>query len=310
MIDLQHQPVMLQEAISALNPQSEKIYLDGTLGGAGHAVTLSTQLDETNILIGLDQDPVALEKASSRLANTPSQIILLKGNFGDLQAHLKTAGVQLITGGILLDLGVSDFQIKVPERGFSFMHEAPLDMRMNPDQALTAATIVNTWPVKEMADCFYQFSDERLSRPIARAIEAARPIETTTQLAELLRSIYRQKGVKAHNIHPATRVFQALRIAVNGEFKVLTQFLEQLPDALSPGARIAIITFHSGEERLVKHWFREACADCMCPPRQPLCTCSHQQTFKAIGKPKKPSTHEIEQNPQARSARLWVFERL
>ncbi len=307
---IEHTSVLREEAVQALNPTYGKTYIDGTLGGGGHAKHLCNLLDATSTLIGIDQDPVALAQAQEKLANCPPTLKLVQGNFGNLLTLLLQVGLPKIDGGILLDLGVSDFQIKHPERGFSFLHAAPLDMRMDPNGPQTAADLVNTLPAKDLANLFYQYADEKLSRSIASAIVNARPIENTLALAKIAENIYRQKGIKAQKIHPATRIFQALRIAVNQELQMLESCLNQLPNILLPGAHVAIITFHSIEDRMVKQFFRVACAPCICPPQQPICTCQHQATFKAMGKPIVPTDQEVQDNPQSRSAKLRVYERI
>lgn len=306
--EIRHTSVLLEEAIQALNPRPGKIYLDGTLGGGGHARRLCEELDESACLIGIDQDPVALEEARRTLTTCHASLRLVQGNFGQIRRILVDLGIFRIDGGLLLDLGVSDFQIRAPERGFSFRYKAPLDMRMNPDLSVTAQDLVNNLPASELAALFWKNADEKLSRQIAGAIVKARPIQDTLQLASIAEAIYRRYGVKARNIHPATRIFQALRIAVNREIEMLEQFLDQLPDILAPGTRVALITFHSIEDRLVKRYFRLASTGCICPPRQPTCTCNHAATLKLIGKPIQPQESEILRNPQARSARLRVAE--
>lgn len=307
---MEHTPVLLHEAIEALQPRPDRVYVDATLGGGGHARRLCQFLDETNTLVGIDQDPLALSKAKEVLQDCPSPLHLLHGNFSDLPHLLRTLQINQVDGGVLLDLGVSDFQIKTPDRGFSFRHAAPLDMRMDPSLPTTAETMVNTLSAQALADCFYRYADERLSRPIATAILSARPIRDTRHLAQIVEAVYRQKGVPKQKIHPATRVFQALRIAVNQELEHLEALLHQLPGLLAPGARVAIITFHSLEDRLVKQFFRTASASCICPPQTPVCTCNHIPTLHIVGRPVVPSPEEIEHNPQARSAKLRVAEHL
>ncbi len=307
---LQHTTVLLEEAVEALLPRPNLAYVDATLGGGGHARRLCEHLDRSNALVGIDQDPVALEKARASLAGCGTDVILKQGNFRNLHSLLIEAGFPKIDGGILMDLGVSDFQLGEAARGFSFSQEAPLDMRMSPEMHQTAAELVNTMDPKSLANLFYKYADEKLSRQIASAIANARPITTTRQLAQIAEGIYRQKGVKAQNIHPATRIFQALRIAVNQEMEALESVLEQLPSILLPGARVAIITFHSLEDRMVKQYFREASAVCLCPPRQPLCTCQHQPTFSLVGKPIFPSDAELQASPKSRSAKLRIAERI
>ncbi len=307
---MQHTSVLLTEAVSALNPRPGKCYVDATLGGGGHALQLCSFLDASNHLIGIDQDPVALAHAQARLAACATRMDFLQGNFGRLGSVFRDLDLECIDGGILLDLGVSDFQLGDAARGFSFRHAGPLDMRMDPSQTQTAADLINTLSARDLANLFFRHADEKLSRPIADAIVAARPFETTEALATLVDSIYRQKGVKAHNIHAATRVFQALRMVVNQELPMLSQFLNDLPNLLSPGARVVIITFHSLEDRLVKKAFRLAAAECLCPPKQPICTCTHTPMLRIIGKSVFPSEAEVKQNPHARSAKLRVAERI
>jgi 16S rRNA (cytosine1402-N4)-methyltransferase len=303
-----HTPVLLHQAICALQPQPGKLYVDGTLGGGGHALELLKFLDNSNYFLGIDQDPVALERAKELLLGH-SNIRFSHGNFSQLLKHLLEHGFSQVDGGVLLDLGVSDFQIKAPERGFSFMHEAPLDMKMNPDNPVDAQYLVNESSEETLATLLYQYGDERYSRQIAKRIVQERPVVTTTQLAKLICDVYGSRA-KQSKIHPATRSFQALRIAVNREQESLAQFLEAIPSLLKPGARLAIISFHSGEDRVVKHQFRAWCNTCTCPPRQPICTCQTTPMFKAVGKDIAPDAEEIAANPQSRSARLRMVERL
>jgi 16S rRNA (cytosine1402-N4)-methyltransferase len=304
-----HIPVLLEEAVAMLNPRPKALFVDATLGGGGHAKRLCDFLDGTNTVLGIDQDPVALDIAAKTLSGCKAGIKLIRGNFAEIGQILAKAGYGAVDGGILLDLGVSDFQLKAPERGFSFQQDAPLDMRMDPEQRLSAYDLVNTVSPEELAGILYRYGDEKLSRPIAAAVINARPVETTAQLARIVSRVYRQKGIR-QKIHPATRVFQALRIAVNDELACLDRFLAQLPDILAPGARVAIITFHSLEDRRVKQVFRKESAHCICPPKQPVCTCNHRPTLRVLGKPLTSSADEIRQNPQARSAKLRVAERL
>lgn len=305
-----HTTVLLEETVAALNPQPGKTYADATLGGGGHSALLSRSLDASNDLIGIDQDAHALALARERLQDCPATLTLIQGNFGKLHSLLIAHGYPRIDGGIMLDLGVSDMQLSQPERGFSFSHPGPLDMRMNAQGDLTAEEIVNHWPQADIANLLHRNADERLSRQIASAIVQARPLKTTHDLARIAESVYRKKGVQAKNIHPATRTFQALRMAVNREVEMLTACLEQLPRILLPGARAAIITFHSIEDRLVKQAFRLGSATCLCPPQQPICTCTHQAIYKLIGKPVTASATEVDASPKSRSAKLRVVERI
>jgi 16S rRNA (cytosine1402-N4)-methyltransferase len=296
-----HQPVLLTEVLQALNPQPGKTYVDGTLGGAGHAAALLAQQPQAS-LIGFDRDAMALAVAKDRL---PASARLIQAPFAKLACYLSPLS---ITGGILLDLGVSSPQLDQADRGFSFMHNAPLDMRM--DQASdspTAAELLTTATETQLADWFKQYGEERLAKPIARAIKANLPTYTHA-LAELCRQSYRHFRIKEQQ-HPATRVFQALRIAVNGELDQLQGVLNQLPGLLAPGARVAIISFHSLEDRIVKQWMVQQAATCVCPPRLPVCQCGKVPTLRVLTKkPIMATTAETTQNPRARSAKLRVAE--
>lgn len=307
---IQHTSVLLHESVAALNPQPGRAYVDATVGGGGHSLALCAQLDESNDLICIDQDPVALAQAQARLENSPIPKHFAHGNFGDLHQLTIGLGFPRIDGGVLMDLGMSAFQVADPERGFSFRADAALDMRMNPENPVTAAQLVNTLSASQLAEILWKYADERLSRHIASAIVNERPFDSTLTLAKLIERIYHAKGIHNSHIHPATRSFQALRIAVNNEMDVLQNALDTLPTMLLPGARIAIITFHSLEDRMVKQAFRLASAECLCPPRQPLCTCGVVPSLKIIGKAVKPSAEEIKANPQSRSAKLRIAERI
>ncbi|MCA9806839.1 MAG: 16S rRNA (cytosine(1402)-N(4))-methyltransferase RsmH [Cyanobacteria bacterium HKST-UBA06] len=311
-----HASVLLAPAVQALvanqppTSLAHQVFVDATVGGGGHTLALSQALPPSARLIGLDQDPEAIERARSVLADAHPPVTLVTGNFGQLGAHLDALGVEYITGGILLDLGYSAFQIRSQTRGFSFQTDAPLDMRMSPTQPRTAADILNTWPEADLVALFKTMADERLARPIARVIgrqRAVAPIESTTELAKLVSKVYAQKGLgDKQRIHPATRVFQALRMAVNDEIPMLKTCLEHLNDRLAPGARAAIITFHSVEDRVVKQHFRHYSAPCLCPPGLPVCQCQAQPLYHKPQKPIVPGPDEIEANVQARSAKLRV----
>jgi 16S rRNA (cytosine1402-N4)-methyltransferase len=255
----------------------------------------------------MDVDPLALAIARDRLAPFESRAILVRSAYTELQAQLRILGWEKVNG-ILLDLGVSSMQLDTPERGFSFLKDAPLDMRFDPDSAVRADDLVNQWPERELADLIYRFGEERRSRQVARAIVKARPIHSTLRLAEVVAGATRSGRP---GIHPATRTFQALRIAVNQELQSVEAVLPQVVEALAPGGRVAVIAFHSLEDRIVKQYFRQESRDCLCPPRQPVCTCGHQATIKEITRrPLRPGEAEMQANPRARSARLRVAERL
>ena len=308
-----HQPVLLTSVIEALQPQAGGIYVDGTVGAGGHAAAILRASAPDGVLFGIDQDKSALQIATRRLAEFGDRVHLLHSNFDQLSQIAKQYQIPPATG-ILLDLGISSMQVDRPDRGFSFQADGPLDMRMDDTAGETAADLVNHLPESELADLIYQYGEERRSRRIARAIVRARPIWRTADLARIVaeataatrRTGKRQRRAK---IHPATRTFQALRIAVNDELNAVKRFLPQAIDLLKPGGRLAVISFHSLEDRIVKHYFRQEAQDCICPPEQPVCTCKHKATIRIITKrPIMPSSAELDGNPRARSAKLRVVE--
>jgi 16S rRNA (cytosine1402-N4)-methyltransferase len=302
-----HLPVLLAETIDALQPHSGGVYLDGTVGAGGHAEAILRASDPSGRLIGFDQDEQALIVARQRLAGFGERVALFHANFDQMKQVTLAQAIPL-ADGILLDIGVSSMQLDQAERGFSFREDAPLDMRMNQTAGQTAADLVNELGQDELANLIYQYGEERLSRRIARAIVQARPIERTQQLAEVIARAT-PGGGRRQKIHPATRTFQALRIAVNDELGALERVLPQALKLLKPGGRLAIITFHSLEDRLVKQFFRRESQDCICPPEQLICTCDHQASIKLITKrPVTAVTTEIDVNPRARSAKLRVVE--
>jgi len=302
-----HQPVLYHEIIHALQPRSPGIYVDGTVGAGGHARGIIEASSPDGKLVGFDVDPHALELAKEALAPYGDRVRLFRASYLSLGTTLQSLG-WIPVQGILLDLGASSMQFDTPERGFSFQKDAPLDMRFNPDSPVRAADIVNEASEQELADLIYRYGEERAARRIALAIVRARPIRTTRQLAALIEAILPRRG---RAIHPATRTFQALRIAVNDELNVIERTLPQTVEALAPGGRIAILAFHSLEDRIVKRFFQRESRDCICPPEQPICTCGHRATLKIITrKPVRPSEEEIRRNPRARSARLRVAEKL
>lgn len=302
-----HQPVLYQEVLEALQPQPGGFYLDGTVGLGGHAHGILEASSPDGQLLGLDVDPQALQLAGQRLAEYTSRIHLQHGSYGQLDEHLAAVGWSEVDG-ILLDLGASSLQFDRPERGFSFQKEGPLDMRFDPGSPLTADELVNSWPEADLADILFRYGEEPKSRRIARAILKARPLHSTMQLAEV---ITKAAGGRRSGIHPATRSFQALRIAVNRELETLEAALPQALAALKPGGRLAVISFHSLEDRTVKLFFRQEGRDCICPPEQLVCTCGHKASIQEITRrPIRPTSDEVNSNPRARSARLRVAERL
>lgn len=302
-----HEPVLYHEIIHYLRPHSGGRYVDCTLGSGGHAWGILEASHPTGQLLGMDVDPSALAMAGKYLEPFSERIKLLRASYVTLSQQIKAQGWENVDG-ILFDLGLSSMQIEVAERGFSFLREANLDMRFDPDEPITAADLVNTLPERELAKLLYKFGEESQARRISRAIVKARPIKTTLQLAEIVLAVTRHKK---GDIHPATRTFQALRIAVNRELEALQIALPQAIASLAPGGRVAVISYHSLEDRLVKQYFQLESKDCICPPEQPVCTCGHKASIKVITrKPIRPSQEEIARNPRARSACLRVAERL
>jgi len=307
-----HIPVLLDAVLDALRvaDRAGGQYVDGTLGAGGHAAAILSAVPNARLL-GLDRDPAALALARERLAPFGDRATIRHTSYeqiGDAVAAWSGSETAAVDG-ILLDLGISSMQVDDPARGFAFMHEGPLDMRFDPSSGgLTAADIVNTWQAEDIADVLFRYGEERHSRRIARAIVAARPLSTTRQLAEVIAAA--QRGPR-QKIHPATRSFQALRIAVNDELGAVERVLPAAIDCLQPGGRLAVISFHSLEDRIVKQTLKDEATDCICPPRQPVCTCDHRARVTLVTrKPLQADAAEIAANPRSRSARLRVVERL
>jgi 16S rRNA (cytosine1402-N4)-methyltransferase len=306
MVEAPHQPVLYHEIIHALQPNSPGYYVDGTVGAGGHARGILEACAPDGCLLGLDLDPQALALAREFLAPYGERVRLVQASYTSLLEVLRGEGWEGVQG-ILLDLGLSSMQMDNPERGFSFQVDAPLDMRFDPSRGLTAADLVNSLPETELADLLFRYGEEPRSRRIVQAIIQARPVTTTGQLAEIVARAYPERG----RTHPATRTFQALRIAVNQELEAVQEILPKAIEALSTGGRLAIISFHSLEDRIVKEYFRLESRDCICPPRQPVCTCGHKATLKeVVRKPITPGEAEIQVNPRARSAKLRIAEKL
>ncbi len=301
-----HRPVLLDETLDALAIRPDGVYLDGTAGGGGHSLAIASRLT-TGRLISLDRDPDAVAEASARLAGLPATVI--QANFCEMAAVLERLGLDGVDG-VLLDIGVSSHQLDAPERGFSYHHEAPLDMRMS-QSGTTAADLVNQWDAAALADIFYRYGEEKFSRQIARAIVRAReqsPIMTTTQLAELIANAV--PAAARRDGHPARRVFQALRIAVNGELDCLSEALDIAFDCLHVGGRLAVITFHSLEDRIVKLRYNDWRKGCVCPPDFPVCVCgSTPAASLVLRRPAEASPEELAANPRSRSARLRCVQK-
>jgi len=302
-----HLPVLYHESINILQPKSHGRYADGTLGAGGHSVGILKASQPNGQVLGLDIDDQALEIAKVRLSEFGDRVTLIKGSYANMNDHLGTIGWPCVDG-IILDLGLSSMQLDTTDRGFSFIKDAPLDMRFNKEQKLTAAEIVNTWSEKDLVKIIWEFGEEPKSRQIATSIITHRPLITTHELAAVVLQAYKGKRGK---VHPATRTFQALRMAVNKELDTLKSGLEEALSALCSGGRLAVISFHSLEDRMVKHFFQRESRDCICPPEQPVCTCGHKATLRLITKKTiHPSQEEVEKNPRARSARLRAAEKL
>jgi 16S rRNA (cytosine1402-N4)-methyltransferase len=301
-----HQPVLYHEIILALRPHSSGRYVDATLGAGGHAWGILTHSQPHGRLLGLDLDPQALALARERLSPFGDSAILRQASYTTLSTQLRVLGWENVDG-IVIDLGVSSMQLDTPERGFSFQSEGPLDMRFDPTHPLRAADLVNSWSERELADLLWRYGEEQQSRRIARAIVQARPLNTTQQLAEV---VSKAVGGRKSRIHPATHTFQALRIAVNRELDAVEAFLPQAVAALASGGRLAVIAFHSLEDRIVKQYFRSESRDCICPPQLPICTCGHKASLVEINRrPLEASEEEMTTNPRARSARLRIIEK-
>jgi 16S rRNA (cytosine1402-N4)-methyltransferase len=309
-----HVPVLLNEVLALMALQPGANAIDGTLGGAGHALGILEATSPDGRLLGLDADPAAIERAKGRLAQYGVRAVLRNTSFRNMLEVARPLGFAGVMG-VLLDLGLSSYQLDEGERGFSFSAGGPLDMRMDPANPLTADVIVNEWAQEDIAGIIYRFGEEGRSRRVARAIVEARPLKTTTQLAEVVaRALGGQRGQR---IHPATQVFQALRIAVNDELAALEATLPQTVELLGAGGRLAVISFHSLEDRIVKQFMQRESRDCICEPEPGrrgapfVCRCGHKASLRVITRrPLQPQEEEIRQNARSRSAKLRVAERL
>jgi len=306
-----HVPVLLEEAVSRLVVDPDGVYVDCTVGAGGHLVCLAGKLSEKATVVNIDKDTQVLEQARKNLSGISQRVILVHGDFRHLRALLKACGINEVNG-VLLDLGVSSFQIDDAARGFSYQGEGPLDMRMDTEQQLSAWHLVNQWPEEQLAEIIRDFGEERYARRIAREIAKEREIKPINTTSELVRVINRAVPSQAkRDKHPARRTFQALRIAVNDELGALQEVLPQAVELLVTGGRIAVITFHSLEDRIVKNFFKRESLGCVCPHEQPVCTCNHRPVLKILTKrPVIPSESELADNPRSRSAKLRVAEKL
>ena len=310
-MEFHHVSVLLEECIAGLNIRPDGIYLDGTLGGAGHSSRIVSCLT-TGRLIGVDRDETALAFARERLAPYMDRVTLVHSNFKEVPGILEDLGIPGVDG-MLFDLGVSSPQLDDALRGFSYMADAPLDMRMDRSEGLSAYEIVNQWPREELRRILFEYGEERYAPLIAAAIERRRgekPIETTLQLVDVIRGAVPAKALREKQ-HPAKRTFQAIRIAVNDELGSVSTLMEAAVDCLNPGGRLAVITFHSLEDRIVKTAMNAAAKGCTCPPDFPVCVCGKKPRVRVITrKPIEPSEAELNENPRSRSARLRICEKL
>lgn len=305
----EHVAVLFREVLDFLQPRSGGRYIDGTVGAGGHTAGILEASAPDGQLLAFDRDLEAIRFSRERLQQFGDRLHVVHASYGAM-AELAPAYGFAGVDGVLLDLGLSSRQLENAERGFSFLHDGPLDMRFDTTQGVTAATLVNRLPEKELADLFWRYGEEENSRRYARTIVARRPLQTTRDLAELIEEAA-PRAARRRRIHPATRLFQALRIAVNDELSELEQGLPAAIDLLRSGGRVAVISFHSLEDRYVKNLFRDLARDCVCPPRQPVCTCDTTPMVRLVTrKAVKAGEEEVSENPRSRSARLRVAEKL
>lgn len=306
-MDFHHVSVLLNETLDGLTIKPDGTYVDCTLGGGGHSHAIGERLSTEGMIIGLDQDVAALEAASRRLSDLSCQVKVIQTNFSNLKNALQEVGIHKVDG-FVFDLGVSSHQLDTADRGFSYMQDGPLDMRMNQSGALTAETIVNTYSSEDLYRIIWDYGEERWAKRIVQFILAAReevPITTTFQLVDIVKRAIPAKA-RQEGPHPAKRTFQALRIEVNQELQILHDAFVDAVSMLQAGGRIAVITFHSLEDRITKQTFKELAQGCTCPPNLPVCVCHHVPLVKAKNKAIEPSQKEVEENPRSRSAKLRV----
>ena len=307
----EHKSVLLEETIESLNIKPDGIYVDGTLGGGGHAFHVCERLGENGRLIGIDQDEAAIEAAGKRLSPFKDKVTIVRSNYENIGSVLEGLGIEKVDG-ICLDLGVSSYQLDTPERGFTYREDVPLDMRMDQRQEKTAADIVNTYSESELYRMIRDYGEDKFAKNIAKHIVRAReakPIETTGELTEIIKAAIPMK-MRVTGGHPAKQTFQAIRIELNRELEVLNQSIDTMIELLKPGGRLCIITFHSLEDRIVKTKFRNNENPCICPPDFPVCVCGRTSRGRVVTrKPIVPTEEEIEENSRAKSSKLRVFER-
>ncbi|MEN6413701.1 MAG: 16S rRNA (cytosine(1402)-N(4))-methyltransferase RsmH [Veillonellales bacterium] len=310
-MEFHHISVLLEESVSALVTDPAGIYVDCTLGGSGHAAQIVSRLQPAGRFVGIDQDPAAIHTGQIRLAKVACKVDIVQGNFQQMGNILQELHIDAVDG-IFFDLGVSSYQLDVAERGFSYMQDAPLDMRMNPTADLSAYHVINTYSVERLAQIIADYGEERWAKRIAKFIAEARlsaPVETTGQLVDIIKRAI-PAAARRDGPHPAKRTFQAIRIEVNNELGILPATFITAVDKLKPGGRLGIITFHSLEDRIAKKTLQSMAKGCICPPKLPVCVCGHKPQIKLLGKPIVPSEAEINANPRARSAKLRLAEKV
>lgn len=310
-MDFHHVSVLLEESVSALVTDPTGIYVDCTLGGSGHAIQIVSQLNSLGRFIGIDQDPAAIETGRARLANASCQVDIVQDNFQNLDRILNDLNISKVNG-ILFDLGVSSHQLDIAERGFSYMQDAPLDMRMNPTASFSAYDVVNDYSEEQLAQIIMQYGEDRWAKRIAQFIVAERinePIRTTGQLVIAIKKAI-PAAARRDGPHPAKRTFQAIRIEVNNELGILKEAFITSVERLAVGGRLCIITFHSLEDRIAKQTLQHMAKGCICPLSLPICMCNHKPQIKVLGKPRVSSAIELEDNPRSRSAKLRVAEKV
>ncbi len=310
-MEFAHVSVMFREVIDSLAIKKNGIYADGTLGGGGHTAGILSACDSATV-IGIDRDTDAIGAAKKRLEEFGDRFIAVHNNFSNVKQVMSELGILGIDGAVL-DLGVSSYQLDEASRGFSYIHDAPLDMRMNRMEGISAAEVINTYSPQSLTEIFYSYGEEKWSKRIAEFIceqRAKKPFETTGELVEVIEKAI-PKAARADGGHPAKRVFQAVRIEVNGELRILENALRDFAELLNPHGRLAVITFHSLEDRIVKNTFKDLCTDCICPKEFPVCVCNHKAVAKSFTKkPILPSKKELEENSRSRSAKLRIIEKI
>ena len=311
-MEFHHISVMLEETVKGLVTNKKGTYVDCTLGGAGHSKRITELLEPEGRLIGIDQDEEAIAAATERLKDAACRVDIVHSNFRNLESILEEENAPLVDG-VVFDLGVSSHQIDTAERGFSYMQDAPLDMRMDPEAAFSAYDVVNTYSEKDLDRIFHDYGEERWGRRIAQFIvkeRAVKPVETTGELVDIICKAVPKAVRQAANGHPAKRIFQAIRIEVNDELGILESTFRTAVNHLKPGGRIAIITFHSLEDRIAKTTLKEMARGCICPPELPVCMCNHKPEIRMIGKPIQATSEELANNSRSKSAKLRIAEKL